>query len=206
MFDAECEIDSLKIQPCMSIGDRVVWNVLETPIGALLVGADGGGVVAVHFEGRWDAQVHRERSGDQRALGMLRWACEELDAYFAGALQEFRVPCIANGTPFQRNVWNALREIPFGAVTSYRAIARRIGNERSVRAVGAANGANPIPIIIPCHRIIGSDGTLTGFGGGLERKQWLLEHEGAIPASLGIGAKRVGGPGMDVDRDVVPSA
>jgi len=170
----------------MTNGDDLAWQVLSTPIGALLVGASRDGVVAVHFEGRWDESIPRERPTNRRALGMLRWACEELDAYFAGALRAFRVPCMASGTAFQRHVWDALREIPFGSVTSYRDIARRIGNPRSVRAVGAANGANPIPVIVPCHRVIGSDGTLTGFGGGLERKQWLLEHEGALPASLGL--------------------
>lgn len=170
----------------MATSDRLAWGVLTTPIGALLVGAAGDGVVAVHFEGRWDNSVHRDDSDDRRARGMLHWACQELDAYFAGALREFRVPCIARGTEFQHHVWNALREIPFGSVTSYRAIAQRIGNPKSVRAVGAANGANPIPIIVPCHRVIGSDGALTGFGGGVERKQWLLEHEGAMPASLDV--------------------
>lgn len=167
------------------MSDRIAWRVLATPIDALLVGASSDGVVGVYFEGRWDESTRRAEADDPRAHGMLRWACEELEAYFAGALREFHVPCAANGTTFQRAVWDALRTIRFGCTTSYADIAQRIGNPRSVRAVGAANGANPIPIIVPCHRVIGSDGTLTGFGGGLGRKQWLLEHEGAIPASLG---------------------
>jgi methylated-DNA-[protein]-cysteine S-methyltransferase len=88
------------------------------------------------------------------------------------------------GTPFQRRVWTALGEIPFGQTVSYVELARRTGDVKAVRAVGAANGRNPIPIIVPCHRVIGANGSLVGFGGGLERKQWLLEHEGALTPHL----------------------
>jgi methylated-DNA-[protein]-cysteine S-methyltransferase len=110
---------------------------------------------------------------------LLDEARRQLVAYFAGRLKVFDLPLAPNGTEFQRRVWSALTKIPFGATTSYAQLARRVGNEAAVRAVGAANGRNPIPIIVPCHRVIGSNGSLTGFGGGLPRKQWLLRHEGA---------------------------
>jgi methylated-DNA-[protein]-cysteine S-methyltransferase len=108
----------------------------------------------------------------------VREAREQLLAYFAGERRAFDLPLLPSGTPFQQQVWNALREIPFGATRSYRDIALRIGNPNGVRAVGAANGRNPLPIIVPCHRVIGSDGSMTGFGGGLPVKQFLLVHEG----------------------------
>jgi len=95
------------------------------------------------------------------------------------------LPLEPGGTPFQRCVWDALRAIPYGTTTSYGAIARRLGDAHATRAVGAANGKNPIPIVVPCHRVVGSRGELTGFGGGLDRKRWLLEHEGAL---MGLGA------------------
>jgi len=98
--------------------------------------------------------------------------------YFAGTLHAFDLPLAPRGTPFQLAVWNALLEVPWGETISYAELARRVGKPSAVRAVGAANGANPIPVIIPCHRVIGSNGSLTGYGGGIERKQWLLAHEG----------------------------
>ena len=104
-------------------------------------------------------------------------AVEQLRAYFAGELREFSLPLAPGGTEFQRKVWSALTRIPYGRTTSYAAIARDIGTPRGVRAVGLANGRNPISLIVPCHRVIGSDGSLTGYGGGIERKKWLLAHE-----------------------------
>jgi methylated-DNA-[protein]-cysteine S-methyltransferase len=115
---------------------------------------------------------------------MLDAARTQLDEYFAGARLEFDLPLDAQGTPFQRRVWTALAEIPFGQTISYAELARRVGDVKAVRAVGAANGRNPIPIIVPCHRVIGANGSLVGFGGGLERKQWLLEHEGVLTEPL----------------------
>ena len=105
---------------------------------------------------------------------------KQLEDYFAGKLRKFRVKLALQGTGFQLSVWDALTRIPFGETTSYGAIASRIGAPRASRAVGAANGQNPISIIAPCHRVIGSDGDLTGYGGGLWRKEWLLKHEGAL--------------------------
>ena len=111
---------------------------------------------------------------DDRAL---RSVVRELTAYFAGELREFSLPLAPVGTPFQLDVWNALRAIPYGETRSYGELAERIGRPKAVRAVGAANGANPLPIVVPCHRVIGSNGTLTGFGGGLPLKQALLALE-----------------------------
>jgi methylated-DNA-[protein]-cysteine S-methyltransferase len=105
-----------------------------------------------------------------------------LEEYFARARTTFDLPLDPSGTAFQRRVWDALRAIPYGATTSYGELARRLGDPRATRAVGTANGQNPIPIIVPCHRVIGAHGELTGFGGGLDRKRWLLEHEGALMA------------------------
>ena len=102
------------------------------------------------------------------------------DLYFARARTAFDLPLDPPGTAFQRRVWSALRTIPYGTTVSYGELARRLGDVRATRAVGAANGKNPIPIIVPCHRVIGARGELTGFGGGLDRKRWLLEHEGAL--------------------------
>jgi methylated-DNA-[protein]-cysteine S-methyltransferase len=110
---------------------------------------------------------------------MLRVAADQLAAYFAGERTDFDLPLSPSGTPFQLSVWRALLSIPYGETISYRELARRIGNAKAVRAVGAANGRNPIPIIVPCHRVIGADGSLTGYGGGLPRKRLLLELEGA---------------------------
>jgi methylated-DNA-[protein]-cysteine S-methyltransferase len=107
----------------------------------------------------------------------LREARRQLEEYFAGERREFSLTLEPAGTDFQRRVWQALRGIPYGATMSYGELARRIGNPRAVRAVGLANGANPISIIVPCHRVIGADGSLTGYGGGLERKRFLLALE-----------------------------
>jgi len=105
---------------------------------------------------------------------------QQLEEYFARIRTSFDLPLDPVGSEFQRRVWDALRAIPYGTTVSYSDIARRLGDARATRAVGAANGQNPIPIIVPCHRVIGADGDLTGFGGGIERKRWLLEHEGAL--------------------------
>ncbi|MDX1983869.1 MAG: methylated-DNA--[protein]-cysteine S-methyltransferase, partial [Bryobacteraceae bacterium] len=107
----------------------------------------------------------------------FREVIRQLDAYFKGALHDFDVPLAPLGTPFQRNVWSALREIPYGRTISYGELARRIGNPSASRAVGLANGSNPIAIIVPCHRVIGANGKLTGFGGGLDVKRKLLDLE-----------------------------
>jgi methylated-DNA-[protein]-cysteine S-methyltransferase len=114
----------------------------------------------------------------------------KLSAYFAGELSALAgLTVLTGGTPFQRQVWAALRKIPIGKTTSYGALAQRIGRPNAIRAVGLANGANPVGVVIPCHRVIGADGSLTGYAGGLERKRWMLEHEGALPQSRVRGAR-----------------
>jgi methylated-DNA-[protein]-cysteine S-methyltransferase len=119
---------------------------------------------------------------------VLDAAENQLAGYFDGRLTEFDVPLELDGTPFQRRVWDELQRIPFGERTSYGELARRLGRPGSARAVGLANGRNPVSIIVPCHRVVGSDGTLTGYGGGLHRKAWLLDHEAQQgPGQLALG-------------------
>lgn len=144
-------------------------TIIETPIGPLhAVGDDAGRLVELGF---------REPLHDA-GLPPSRRVIDQLGEYFAGKRQTFELDLAPRGTPFQLAVWNALLAVPYGDTISYAELACRIGKPAAVRAVGAANGANPIPVIIPCHRVIGSNGTLTGYGGGIQRKQWLLAHEG----------------------------
>lgn len=152
-----------------------LYSVLESPIGELLLTGDGASLSGIWMQ----SQRHdwpRLRSGrrDDAAFAATR---AQLAAYFAGERTTFELPLAAHGTPFQHRVWDALCAIPYGATTSYGELARRIGQSGAARAVGLANGSNPLPIVVPCHRVIGADGSLTGFGGGLERKRWLLAHE-----------------------------
>src|SRR2546426_11214528 len=121
-----------------------------------------------------------EDDGHRPASELLARARRQLTEYFARARTTFDLPLDPPGTAFQRRVWDALRTIPYGATSSYGELARRLGDPHATRAVGAANGKNPIPIIVPCHRVVGARGELTGFGGGMDRKRWLLEHEGAL--------------------------
>ena len=156
---------------------NVLYDVVQTPIDRLVVASDGSAIVGVWMA---NAEPDDVSWADRRgADSLLDEARRQLVAYFAGGLRAFDLPLAPNGTEFQRRVWTELTKIPFGATISYARLARRVSNAAAVRAVGAANGRNPIPIIVPCHRVIGSDGSLTGFGGGLARKQWLLKHEGA---------------------------
>ncbi|HEX6535328.1 MAG TPA: methylated-DNA--[protein]-cysteine S-methyltransferase [Gemmatimonadaceae bacterium] len=181
--------------------DDVVYDEIPSPLGALLLAASaasaGGeaaaGLVCVYFDARRhgsnDADIARwrpVRDAGEPAARVLRAAREQLGEYFAGRLTTFDLPLAPRGTPFQHRVWNALREIPYGRTVSYSAIALRIGAPDAVRAVGAANGRNPLSIIVPCHRVIGADGTLTGYGGGIDRKRWLLAHEGWTGATDGM--------------------
>ena len=158
-----------------TLAEPLAYAVLESPIGPLTVAGSEGAVVRIAFP------IHPP---DPQALGWRRSPAElaeplrQLDAYFAGELQRFDLILQPQGTPFQLSVWRALQAIPFGEAVSYAEIAARIGKPAAVRAVGAANGRNPLPIVVPCHRVIGKDGSLTGFGGGLPAKQWLLAHEG----------------------------
>ncbi len=153
----------------------------DSPIGPLTLKSDVGTLVGVWFEGDDDAPEPDRSIVADRLIDRTR---RELDRYFAGRLQEFTVPVRPSGTAFQQAVWAALRTIPFGETRSYGAIARQIRRPAAVRAVGAANGANPIPVIIPCHRVIGANGSLTGFGGGMERKRFLLDLEQGAASML----------------------
>jgi methylated-DNA-[protein]-cysteine S-methyltransferase len=145
-----------------------LYTTYPSPVGDLLLFGDGAALTGLYLRG--------EPSG-RRADEPFAAVCEQLDAYFAGELDRFDVPLAPSGTEFQLRVWEELLRIPFGETISYGELAERIGNPRTVRAVGLANGRNPISIIVPCHRVIGADGSLVGYGGGLERKRWLLEHE-----------------------------
>jgi methylated-DNA-[protein]-cysteine S-methyltransferase len=147
-------------------------TTLETPIGTLRLVASERGLRSVSFPGRTPALEAVE--GDSPALAE---AARQLGEYFAGSRTAFTVPLDLVGTPFQREAWRRLAEIPYGETVSYAEQARRLGRPRAFRAVGAANGSNPVPIVLPCHRVVGSDGSLTGFGGGLDVKRALLEHE-----------------------------
>ncbi len=162
---------------------KLLIDSVASPIGDILVVADGTALVALEFaavEGRMRRALRARYGGLELVpardpLG----ACSRLRAYFAGDIRALDdVPADGGGTPFQRRVWSALRRIPAGTTMSYGALARRLRMPTATRAVGHANGQNPISIVVPCHRVIGSDGTLTGYGGGLDRKRWLLEHEG----------------------------
>ncbi|WP_293679520.1 methylated-DNA--[protein]-cysteine S-methyltransferase [uncultured Phenylobacterium sp.] len=158
--------------------DRIV-----TPIGTALVVTDEAGVLRafnwIDYEVAMSAWIARRypKALRREGAGPLR---DRFDAYFAGEVDAFvTVGWEGAGTAFQRQVWRALCAIPAGATLSYAALAQRIGRPTAVRAVGLANGSNPVALVVPCHRVIGSDGSLTGYGGGLHRKRWLLEHEGA---------------------------
>jgi methylated-DNA-[protein]-cysteine S-methyltransferase len=161
------------------------YVTMTSPVGELLLTADAAGLTRVYFErhlhgDRVDPSWRPAAGSTGPDAEVLMEACRQLEAYFAGKLTRFSVVLAPSGTPFQQRVWTALRGIPFGGTVSYAEIARRIDAPDAVRAVGAANGRNPLSIIVPCHRVIGSDGALTGFGGGIERKRWLLQHEGAL--------------------------
>jgi methylated-DNA-[protein]-cysteine S-methyltransferase len=149
---------------------------IDTPIGPLHAEFDEAGrLVELGFRPSSRRVDESTRISTPRRLDDLS---TQLTEYFNGKRKSFHYPLAPLGTPFQLAVWNALLEIPYGATMTYAQLAHRIGKPNAVRAVGAANGANPIPVIIPCHRVIGSNGTLTGYGGGIERKQWLLALEG----------------------------
>lgn len=152
------------------------YRYLPSPIGPLLLAGDEQGLRQLYMDNhqRWTPPEQWVEAGNQ-----LDTVCRQLDEYFQGKRECFDVRLAPQGTAFQQRVWQSLQEIPFGHTWSYARLAEHIGNPKAVRAVGTANGANPISIIIPCHRVIGSNGTLTGYGGGLERKQALLQLEGA---------------------------
>ncbi len=151
------------------------YVIVESPIGPLMLAGEADVLHVLAFQSGSRAQG--PDASWTLAPGAFRRVRAELDRYFAGTLREFRSPVAPAGTEFQRRVWEELRRIPYGETISYLELARRIGNEKAVRAVGLANGANPLPVIVPCHRVIGSNGSLVGFGGGLAIKRALLDLE-----------------------------
>jgi methylated-DNA-[protein]-cysteine S-methyltransferase len=146
---------------------------VDSPIGRLSLYSDGEALTGLYME-------KREPPGEWTPgedIAVLKSAAQQLKEYFTGARRDFDLPVALHGTAFQCKVWEHLKSIPCGETWSYGQLAQRIRQPTASRAVGLANGRNPVSIVIPCHRVIGSDGSLTGYGGGLERKQWLLEHE-----------------------------
>lgn len=146
-----------------------------SPIGELLLTGDGTSLTRIYMQKqKYGSEV---KPGWQQDESLFREARRQLEAYFAGDLKQFDLPLAPAGTEFQQSVWRALIEIPYGETRSYGDLARHLGSPKLNRAVGMANGRNPISIVIPCHRVIGADGSLTGYGGGVERKRWLLALE-----------------------------
>jgi len=165
----------------------LTFSRLRTPIGELVLTASDVALTGVYFptSRRGPAPTHQAgwtEATDGPAADVLARAGRQLEEYFARTRRTFELPLEALGSAFEHRVWNALRAIPYGTTTTYGAIAKQLGDTLATRAVGLANGKNPIPIIVPCHRVVGSNGELTGFGGGLRVKRWLLEHEGALLA------------------------
>lgn len=152
------------------------YACLDTPIGTLLIAGDDAALHRITFPQRGRA-AKPEPEWQESQRGPVGEAMRQIREYFAGTRAEFDLPLAPAGTPFQRSVWRQLQQIPYGETISYGELARRVGNPKASRAVGSANGANPLPIVIPCHRVIASDGTLGGFGGGRPTKQTLLALE-----------------------------
>jgi methylated-DNA-[protein]-cysteine S-methyltransferase len=172
----------------MSQAVHLFIDHLPTPIGAMRIVADTEGNLRVAYFAEDDEDVRRHLQRHYGKDGFILEAkenphgfTETLSRYFAGDLDAIdSIPVKAIGTPFQQDVWHALRAIPCGTTTSYGKLAKQIGRPSAVRAVGLANGSNPIAVVVPCHRVIGSNGSLTGYGGGLNRKRWLLDHESRL--------------------------
>ena len=158
---------------------------LDSPIGEMLLAVEGETVCALEFldqsDRLWKLLRGRYRTFNTVDVRAPEVYCSRVQAYFDGSLDALDgLPVDGGGTPFQRRVWSALRAIPVGTTLSYGALAARLGIPTSIRAVGSANARNPVSIIVPCHRVIGADGALRGYAGGLKRKRWLLQHEGAL--------------------------
>ncbi len=164
------------------------YRRLDSPIGPLLIAASARGLAALcmsrqrHVPDEPEAAWRPVGDDDRAEAAILAGAAAQLAEYFAGARHDFDLPVDLGGTDFQRRVWEGLRTIPFGATISYAELARRIGSPKAMRAVGLANGRNPVSIVVPCHRVIGADGSLTGFAGGIDRKRFLLALEAGTRA------------------------
>jgi methylated-DNA-[protein]-cysteine S-methyltransferase len=164
--------------PASRPAEQTYYTLLDTPFGALCIAATAQGLTHVEFQ---DGERPLRREADwQEDRGVLDAAREQLRAYFEGRRQRFTLPVAPGGTPFQQRVWRELQAIPWGTTTTYREIAEQLGQPAAVRAVGHANGRNPVAIVIPCHRVVGANGRLTGYAGGIAVKRRLLQHEGAL--------------------------
>lgn len=162
--------------------EHLLYTTVPSSIGELLLAGDLTGLRHIQFKGR-DVTPPPDW---QAVPGLPYPVAEQLNSYFAGHLRDFDLPLHPQGTAFQRKVWAALAEIPYGETISYLELARRVGNPNSVRAVGLANGRNPLPIVVPCHRVVGSNGALVGYAGGLPIKRALLALEGVLAPQLGL--------------------
>lgn len=175
------------------------FTTLASPVGEIMLTSDGSALTGLYWGQPAGGPSRAPRALGTRSDMPFEEAIAQLRAYFAGERQSFDLPLAGEGTAFQKAVWTVLASIPFGETRSYAEIAVHIGKPGAARAVGLANGKNPISIIVPCHRVIGASGALTGYGGGLERKRWLLQHEGALasarPARATHGAAAAGRPG-----------
>ena len=162
----------------------ILCRRIDSPVGPLMLAADDAGLRHIEFrDNRHPADRADWHGGDSDVLQATE---AQLGEYFAGQRHLFDLPLAPQGTDFQRAVWRELANIPYGETISYAQLAQRLGNANGTRAVGAANGRNPLPIVLPCHRVIGADGALTGFGGGLPTKELLLRLEGALPEQPGL--------------------
>lgn len=159
----------------------MLYRFCSSPIGELVLWGDGRRLSGLTFADSAKAVIDTTWERDDRVFSDV---AEQLAAYFAGELREFTLALSPRGTPFQHRVWDALCGIQYGTTTTYGQLAARLGDARATRAVGLANARNPIAIVIPCHRVIGADGSLTGYGGGMHRKQWLLAHEARCATAL----------------------
>ena len=160
-----------------SLQSDLFWNKMPSPIGTLAVFANDQGITEIHFPNKEPNNKSPDQSGTKHSNQIVDMAIDQLQAYFDGKLKTFDLPLRPSGTEFQKTVWRQLQQIGYGTTASYGDIAAAIVKPKASRAVGMANSKNPIPIIVPCHRIIGKDGSLTGFAGGLDTKRWLLAHE-----------------------------
>jgi methylated-DNA-[protein]-cysteine S-methyltransferase len=155
----------------------IYFTVYDSPIQSLRLVSDGRSLMGLYMMSEKHSFMSQSNWVEDDSVAPFGEAKEQLSAYFAGTLTEFDLPLQMQGTPFQQSVWEALKTIPYGTTVSYGELAQQLGQPKASRAVGLANGRNPISIVVPCHRVIGGNGKLTGYGGGVERKQWLLNHE-----------------------------
>ncbi len=158
----------------------IYFTVYESPIQSLRLVSDGRSLMGLYMMSQKHLLASQNDGVEDESIAPFPETKQQLSAYFAGTLTEFDLPLQMQGTVFQQCIWETLRTIPYGTTLSYGELAQQIGQPKASRAVGSANGRNPMSIIVPCHRVIGANGKLTGYGGGIERKQWLLNHERLI--------------------------